>query len=167
MSTTQRSLLLAALALMLFGVAYGTLYTYRVEHQTLLVLREGYQEAFASAAARDLESAKGELAAAKRANQDYVRSVHIHTHLIKLAIVVLLLALMIPLVPDNSVRSARLATGLVIGILLFTLGVYLQGYSVGMIPESIAATGALLIIGCFAYLGLEINKGLNEAGSEG
>ena len=148
----QRRLILSGVFLMLIGVIYGAIHTYMVDHETLLVLRETYQEAFLSAAAGDMAAAEQSLENAKAANYRYVRAIDTHTHVIKLATLVILIALVYPLLGWSEGVRRWLSRGFVTGVVLFPLGLFLQIYAESIVLRGLAAVGALLVIASFTLV---------------
>jgi uncharacterized membrane protein YgdD (TMEM256/DUF423 family) len=162
-SGLQKRLLLFAIAVMLGSSLFGALYAYRVEHQTLLTMRESYRGAFLAAAKGELRRGQALLGQAEEMNRRRVRHIDAHTHFIKLSTLVLLIALAYPVIGFAQRTRAALATGLLAGAVLFPAGVFLQVYSGSVLFRALAAFGALLAIACFALLAVGLFRGLEDA----
>ena len=152
MTVEQRRLIIGSIVLMLVGTVYGAVYTYVVEHETLLVLRETYKSAFVAAADGNMDAARAALERAKGMNYRYVRMIDSHTHIIKLATLVLLIALLYPLIGWQASTRRWLAVGFTAGVVIFPTGLFLQMYSTTVVFRALAAAGAVLVIGCFTLI---------------
>ena len=142
----QRSLAAGALALMLLGSAGGLLHGLATGHETLLGLREHHEPAFTLAAQGQRDVAARELQQALQDNARYVRVIDTHTHVIKLASLAMLLAFLLPLLHLGGHGRNLVAAGFLCGAILFPCGVLLQVWVPGMLFQSVAALGALLVI---------------------
>jgi len=148
----QRSLVLAAIGLVLLSSAGGLMYGRALEHRTLLELREQYQGAFRAAAAGDMAEARAALRAGQRANSVHVRVIDAHTHWIKLATLILMVSAVLPLCGWSASGQRRFAAALLGGAVLFPAGVLLQVPFPGVSLQTVAAVGALLVIGAMVML---------------
>lgn len=144
--SVQRPLAAGALALMLAGSAGGLMHGLSVGHESLLSLREHHQPVFEQAARGDMTAARAKLQHAIGRNFRYVRVIDAHTHIIKLASLALLLSFLLPLLPlGDPIRHAA-GRGFLSGAVLFPGGVLLQVWVPGLLFQSVAALGAVLVI---------------------
>jgi hypothetical protein len=146
MPDAQRNLILAGLVLILASSVGGIWYAFAVEHETLLLLREQYQAAFSAAAANDMTAALEALGEGQRENYRYVRMIDAHTHVIKLASLLMLVGLLVSVLGWNHRTRQGLAWLLAVGVVLFPLSVLSQIYISGPMFKLGAALGALMII---------------------
>jgi hypothetical protein len=146
MAGAQRNLILAGLVLILASSVGGIWYAFAVEHESLLLLREQYQAAFTAAAADDMAAALEALGEGQRANYRYVRMIDAHTHVIKLASLLILVGLLMSALVWSDETRRRLAWLLGIGVVLFPLSVLSQTYVSGPMFKVGAALGAIMII---------------------
>jgi hypothetical protein len=159
-SRTQQWMLAGGLLLAVLGILFGFTYAYRVQHQTLLVLRESYSKGFVAAAQNEPIAADRALQQARLANYRYGRIVDVHTHIIKLASVLLLGALLCPLIAASEARKRALAVLFAVGACVFPAGVLAEVFWPGRTPQAMAAAGALLVIFSFAGMTLGLLSGL-------
>ena len=146
MGNAQRNLILVGLLLILASSVGGVWYAFAVEHQTLLLLREQYEQAFTAAADHDMTAALAALGEGQHANYRYVRMIDAHTHVIKLASLLILIGLLMSVLGWNDQTRQRLAWVLGIGVVLFPLSVLAQIYVSGPMFKAGAALGAIMII---------------------
>ncbi len=162
MSASQKWLIQGGIFLILLGLVYGLAHTFLVQHGTLPVLRESYREAFTAAAQGQLERSQASLEQAKKMNYRYVRVIDVHTHVIKLATLLILIGLLYPQVSWGKRTKSLLAMGFVTGTWLFPAGVFAEIFSTSTFPKALAAGGALLAIGSFALILLGIARGIRQ-----
>jgi len=143
MSGCQRLLIVAGLTLVTAGLLFGFVYGFVVEHGTLLVLKEAYGASLRNAAAGDWEASRFAFASGRFANYILVRAVDVHTHLIKMATLVLLLGLLWPLIRS---RASSRAAAFVLGAVLFPAGVFAEIYTTSIMAKGLAALGAGIAI---------------------
>ncbi len=161
--SAQQRLILTGVAMMLVGTLYGAVHNFLVDHETLLVLKETYQSAFMSAAAGDMAAAEQALETAKAMNYRYVRAIDTHTHIIKLATLIVLIALVYPLLSWSEGIRRWLSRGFVAGAVMFPLGLFLQIYAQSILLRGLAAAGALLVIACFTLVVVGLFKANSQA----
>ncbi len=142
----QRSLAVAALALMLLSSIGGLVHAFSTGHETLLRLREHHEPAFTQAARGRTEASQTELEHAIRQNFGHVRVIDAHTHVIKLASLALMLSFIVPLLPLTDRGRRMLAVTFLAGTLLFPGGVLAQVWMPGVVFQGVAAIGAVLVI---------------------
>ena len=158
MASQQRLVIIIALSLILISSLAGAFFAFSVEQETLLKLREQYETAFVSAAGNDLQTASASLQHAEKLNYRYVRIIDAHTHIIKLATLLLLISLLLPLLNWACKIQLRFAMTLATGCVLFPASIFLQIYVSGLVFKAGAAIGALLIIACMSVLVLSLFK---------
>jgi hypothetical protein len=149
-SDVRRVLAIGALGLMLLGFVLGSWHGARVDSRTLLVLREAYAPAFAAQVRGETGLARAALARAQEANLEHTRVIGAHTHVIKLATVLLVIALSWPVLAGSERRKRLLAGALVAGAVLFPVGLLLQAFHPGVITRAVTALGAGLALVSFA-----------------
>lgn len=150
MSSWQRRLTAAALWLVAAGIVVGLAHAAAVRYNTLLVLQSrAHWTAAELALQNDPQQA---IEAAENKSYTSIRIVDAHTHIIKLATVLLLLPLVYPLINLPEKQKRTLSIALLTGICVFPLGVLAEIYVRGRSAQAIAAAGAMLIILAFAGL---------------
>jgi hypothetical protein len=150
MSGAQRKLAAAALLLVAAGILFGFGHAVAVRYNTLPVLQ--YRAQWTTAALAAQHGPNEAIQAAGRNSYTYTRVVDAHTHVIKLATVLLILALIYPLVSLPEKRKRMLAIMFLAGNCVFPLGVLAEIYVRGRSAQVLAAAGAMLVI--FAFAGL-------------
>ena len=155
MSRARRILITGGIALAVWGMAYGTWYAIFAEHQALENIGASLSAAFSSAAQRDAVQSMAALSRYKEFKYVYDRQVDVHGHWIGLAMVLIVLGLCFDQVSFSEKLKTWLAVGILAGAVLFPLGVLLQVFSQGPLPEILAILGAALEIAalCFVALG--------------
>jgi|SRR5713101_1030036 hypothetical protein len=148
MSGSQRTLTVAALLLVAAGIVFGFAHAAAVRYNTLPVLQ--YREHWTAAALASQNGRRDAIQAAEHKGYTYTRVVDAHTHIIKLATVLLLVALVYPLISLPEKRKRTLAIVLITGVCVFPLGVLAEIYVQGRSAQVVAAVGALLVILAFA-----------------
>lgn len=146
MNSSRKLLILSGFALAIFGMAYGLHYAVFVEHQTLDQMGGSLSRAFVSAAEGNLPQANQSLDEYAQHRFVYVRQVDAHSHWIGLAMLLLALGLVFDRVGFSPRVRSVLAAGIVLGCVIFPLGVLLETIDSGKIPQIIAVTGSALII---------------------
>jgi hypothetical protein len=152
MNSSRKLLILSGLALAIFGMAYGLHYAVYVEHQSLDRMGGSLSQAFVSSAGRDLPQANQSLDEYAKRRFIYVRQVDAHSHWIGLAMLLLALGLVFDRVGFSAHIRSLLATTLVVGCVIFPLGVLLETVDSGKIPQVIAVAGSALIIVSLAVI---------------
>jgi hypothetical protein len=148
MNGFQRTLMAAALLLVAAGIVAGFAHAAAAQYNTLPVLQ--YRAHWAAASLASQNGPRDAIQAAEHKAYAYTRVVDAHTHIIKLATVLLLVALVYPLICLPEKRKRILAIVLVIGICVFPLGVLAEIYVRGRSAQVVAAVGAMLVILAFA-----------------
>ena len=141
MTSVQRGIFIAALLLAAGGIGLGFVQAAMVGHATAPVQNFRTQWTAASQGATvDPVSYRN------------VRVIDAHTHIIKLASVLLLIGLMYPLIAISERAMRWLAVLFVAGSCLFPLGVVGEIYIDGLAPQAVAALGALLVLISFSVV---------------
>jgi hypothetical protein len=148
MSSWQRTLTAAALWLVATGIVVGLGHTTAVRSNTLPVLQ--YRAHWTAAELASQNGPQQAIQAAENNSYTLTRIVDAHTHIIKLATLLLLLALVYPLIHLPEKQKRTLSIALLTGICVFPLGVVAEIYVRGHSAQAIAAAGAMLIILTFA-----------------
>ncbi len=147
-----KNLTLIALCFILLSSISGGIFAFKVEQETLLLLREQYQAAFAAAMDHDIQAAQSHMREAQQQNFRYVRIIDAHTHYIKLSILLLLAGFLLLSCDWQRKSQLLVLSAMVAGIVLFPTSVYLQTLSPGILFQCSAAAGALLIITSTAFI---------------
>lgn len=150
MSAAQRTLIRIALLLVAAGIALGFFHATVVRYNTMPVLQ--YQAHWTAASPAAESGAEAAIRAAEYQSYTYTRVVDAHTHIIKLATVLLLIAILYPLIALPEKRRRMVAIAMVVGIFVFPLGVLSEIYLRGPLGPAVAAIGAMLVILSFAGL---------------
>jgi hypothetical protein len=150
MSGAQRTLTVAALLLVAAGILVGFGHAMAVRYNTLPVLQ--YRAHWTAAALTSQNGPRDAIQAAEHESYTYTRVVDAHTHIIKLATVLLLAALVYPLIRLPEKLKRTLAIVLLTGICVFPLGVLAEIYVRGRSAKAVAAVGAMLVILAFAAM---------------
>lgn len=154
MARSRKILMIAGLALAIWGMSYGFYYAVFAEHQTLDAMGASLTSAFQSAARRDLSGVAARIDAYARAEFVYVRQVDAHSHWIGLAMLLFVLGLAFDRVNFAEVARRRLAWTLVAGSALFPLGVLWETANRGIAPKALAILGAALVTASLALVAL-------------
>jgi hypothetical protein len=146
MSGASRLLLFGGIALAAFGMLYGLHYALFVEHQTLDGMGGSLATAFTSAADRHMPEAHGAIAAFGATKYDYVRQVDVHSHWIGLAMLMIVLGVVFDHLAFGERIRFWIALGLLVGAVVFPLGVILQTESHGgAFASALAIAGSVLV----------------------
>jgi hypothetical protein len=148
MNGFQRTLMAAALLLVAAGIVAGFAHAAAAQYNTLPVLQ--YRAHWAAASLASQNGPRDAIQAAEHKAYTYTRVVDAHTHIIKLATVLLLVALVYPLICLPDKRKRILAIMFLVGICVFPLGVLAEIYVRGRSAQVVAAVGAMLVILGFA-----------------
>jgi len=148
MTSSQKLLVNAALWLTGVGIIVGFLQAALVRYETFPVLQ--HRAHWAAAALPVQDSASQPTPSAERQAFVYTRLIDAHTHVIKVATVMLLVALLFPLITIPEGKKRMLTVLFVVGNVFFPVGVVAEIYVEGYPAETLAAVGALLIIIAFA-----------------
>jgi hypothetical protein len=150
MSAARRFLILGGIALALLGMGYGMWYAVFAEHQELDGIGKSLATGFSAAAEHHPADADGALQQYRELKYAYDRHVDVHGHWVGLAMLLILLGIAFDRVKFSESMKLLLAVGLLIGALLFPLGVLLQTFSHGAGPRALAVAGSALVIASLA-----------------
>jgi hypothetical protein len=150
MTGWQRKLTLAALWLIAAGILVGLGHAAAAQYNTLPVLQ--YRAHWMAASLASQSGPSEAVEAAQHKSYLYTRIIDAHTHIIKLATVLLLVAFVYPIITAPDKRKRTLAVILVTGICVFPLGVVAEIYTRGRSAQGVAALGAMMVILAFAGL---------------
>lgn len=150
MSAAQRLLVLGGIALALIGMSYGLWYALFAEHQELDGIGKSLATGFSAAAERHPAETDGALRQYRELKYAYDRHVDVHGHWIGLAMLAILLGIAFERLHFSESVKLLLAGGLLIGSLMFPLGVLLQTFSHGAGPRAVAVGGSALVIASLA-----------------
>jgi hypothetical protein len=150
MSTAQRLLILGGIGLALLGMTYGLWYAVFAEHQELDGIGKSLVAGFSLAAERNAAAASAALRQYKELKYAYDRHVDVHGHWIGLAMLLIVLGIAFDRVELTERMKLLLSAGLLLGSLLFPLGVLLQTFSHGVAPRAVAVAGSALVIASLA-----------------
>ena len=154
MSGSRRLLIIGGIALAIWGMSYGLWYAVFAEHQALDNIGSSLAGSFAAAADRDPALMESSLQQYREAKYVYERQVDVHGHWIGLAMVLIVLGIGFDRVNFAERFRLFLAIGLLVGAVVFPLGVLLQTISHGPLPRAVAIVGSGFVIaglvGCAA-----------------
>ncbi len=146
MSAARRLLILGGIGLALLGMIYGLWYAVFAEHQELDGIGKSLATGFSAAGARDPRAAEDALQQYRELKYTYDRHVDVHGHWIGLAMLLIVLGIAFDRVALTERMKMLLSAGLLLGSLLFPLGVLLQTYGHGVAPRAVAVAGSALVI---------------------
>jgi hypothetical protein len=154
MSGSRRLLIIGGIALAIWGMSYGLWYAAFAEHQALDNIGTSLAEGFAAAAGRNPALMESSLQEYREAKYVYDRHVDVHGHWIGLAMLLIVLGIGFDRVNLPERFKLFLGLGLLMGAVVFPLGVVLQTFSHGPLPRAIAIAGSGFVIvglvGCAA-----------------
>lgn len=146
MSRSRRLLIVGGIALAVWGMGYGLWYAVFAEHQALDNVGASLAESFAAAADRNPAIVEASLERYREAKYVYDRQVDVHGHWIGLAMLLIVLGAGFDRVSFSERLKLFLALGLIVGSVVFPLGVLLQTMSHGALPRAVAIGGSALVI---------------------
>ena len=146
MNSAKQVLLFGGIILALLGMTYGLWYAVFAEHQALDGIGASLTNAFTAVANGNQELAAENLRQYRQAKYTYDRQVDAHSHWIGLSMVLIVLGLGFDYVTFSAKQKLALAWTLLLGALLFPLGVLLQTLSHGMAPKAMAIAGSGLVV---------------------
>lgn len=146
MERSRKIMLVGGLLLTLWGMGYGLYYALFDEHQTLERMGERLVAGFAHAANREMPQARAALGEFGETKFEYVREVDVHSHWTGLAMLLVLFGIVFDRVAFDERWRCWLAILLVVGSVLFPLGVILQTVDRGLGPQALAVLGAVALI---------------------
>ena len=153
MSPARRLLIFGGIGLALLGMIYGLWYAVFAEHQELDGIGTSLATGFSAAAERNSAVAQGALQQYRELKYTYDRHVDVHGHWIGLAMLLIVLGLAADRIRFGEQMKLALSSGLLLGSLLFPLGVLLETFSHGVVPRALAVAGSALVIVSLAVMG--------------
>jgi hypothetical protein len=146
MSGSRRLLIVGGIALAVWGMSYGLWYAVFAEHQALDNIGASLAGSFAAAADRSPAGREASLERYREAKYVYDRQVDVHGHWIGLAMLLIVLGIGFDRVKFSEGFKFLLALGLLLGSVIFPLGVLLQTMGHGPLPRAIAIAGSAFVI---------------------
>jgi hypothetical protein len=146
MSSSRRLLIVGGIALAVWGMSYGLWYAVFAEHQALDSIGGSLAGSFAAAADRNPAGTEASLEQYREAKYVYDRQVDVHGHWIGLAMLLIVLGIGFDRVSFSARLKVFLAAGLLVGSVVFPLGVLLQTMSHGPLPRGVAIVGSGFVI---------------------
>ena len=147
MSRARKLLVFGGIALAGLGMLYGLHYAVFVEHQTLDQMGGSLARAFVSAAGRNMPEAHAAVNTYGAVKYDYVRQVDVHSHWIGLAMLMIVLGMVFDSVAFGERTRLWIALALLLGSVVFPLGVILQTANHGgTVASALAVVGSVLVI---------------------
>lgn len=154
MIASRRLLILGGIALAIWGMAYGLWYALAAEHQALDSIGASLSDGFAAAANREPAAMDAALDTYRQAKYVYDRQVDVHSHWIGLAMLLIVLGIGFERVAFPERWRAVIGAALLLGAIVFPLGVLMQTWSHGPLPRAVAIVGSALLIGGLAITAL-------------
>src|SRR5467141_4414610 len=146
MSGSRHLLIIGGIALAVWGMSYGLWYAVFAEHQALDNVGASLAGSFAAAADRNPAAMEASLDRYREGKYIYDRQVDVHGHWIGLAMLLIVLGIGFDRVNFSERLKLFLALGLLLGSVVFPLGVLLQTMSHGPLPRAIAIVGSGFVI---------------------
>jgi hypothetical protein len=154
MNGARRLLIMGGIALALWGMGYGLWYAVFAEHQALNGIGSSLAAAFDASARRDPGAAEAAFNNYKEAKYVYDRQVDVHGHWIGLAMLLIVVGIAFDRIRFAERTKLVLASALASGAVIFPLGVLLQTFDRGWLPQGIAIFGSALLILALAGIAL-------------
>ena len=148
MNRARKVLIFGGTLLAAFGMLYGLHYAVFVEHQTLDGMGGSLTRAFTNAAGAD--DSELALTAYRDSKYNYVRQVDVHSHWIGLAMLMIVLGVVFDEVALGERARFAIALAMLLGSIVFPLGVILQTARMAGLGSSLAIAGSALVIGALA-----------------
>jgi hypothetical protein len=150
MSQARKLLIFGGIFLAALGMVYGLHYAVFVEHQTLDRMGGSLAGAFTHAAERRWDESQLALLAYRETKYDYVRQVDVHSHWIGLAMLLIVLGVVFDEVAFEERARSAIALAMLIGSIVFPLGVILQVARLAQLGSVLAIAGSALIMAALA-----------------
>jgi hypothetical protein len=150
MSQARKVLIFGGIFLAALGMVYGLHYAVFVEHQTLDRMGGSLAAAFTHAAERRWDDSQLALLAYRETKYDYVRQVDVHSHWIGLAMLLIVLGVVFDEVAFEERARSAIALAMLIGSIVFPLGVILQVARLAQLGSVLAIAGSALITAALA-----------------
>jgi dipeptide/tripeptide permease len=148
--SARQVLLIGGFALGVLGMSYGLWYAVFAEHQALDGIGQSLTSGFQAAADRNSAGAQRALLQYREAKYAYDRQVDVHGHWIGLSMLLIVLAIGFDRIAISEQKKLLLAWTLLLGSVLFPLGVLMQTWSRGPGPKGVAVLGSALVIAALA-----------------
>lgn len=146
MNAARKLLILGGIALAFTGMLYGLHYALFVEHQMLDDMGRSLTTVFVHGAERDWKGSETALLAYQKTKYEYVRQVDLHSHWIGLAMLMIVLGVVFDEVSFSERARFLIALALLVGSLVFPLGVLLQTVRMVGLGSAFAIAGSALVI---------------------
>jgi hypothetical protein len=150
--SSRQLLLFGGIALALLGMSYGLWYAVFAEHQALDGIGHSLATSFQAAAGRNTAAAEQALLQYREAKYTYDRQVDVHGHWIGLSMLLMVLAIASDRIALAEKWKLLLAWVLLLGSVLFPLGVLMQTWSHGSFPRAAAILGSAMVIAALAAM---------------
>ena len=147
MNRARKVLIFGGTLLAAFGMLYGLHYAVFVEHQTLDGMGGSLARAFTNAAERRGDDSQLALTAYRDIKYTYVRQVDVHSHWIGLAMLMIVLGVVFDEVTFGERARFAIALAMLLGSIVFPLGVILQTARMARLGSVLAIAGSALVIG--------------------
>jgi hypothetical protein len=164
MSASRRLLIVGGIVLAVWGMGYGLWYAVFAEHQALDNIGASLARSFVAAAERNPVVMEDSLRQYREAKYVYDRQVDVHGHWIGLAMLLIVLGIGFDRVGFPERLKLLLASSLLVGAVVFPLGVLLQTMSHGAFPRAVAVVGSASVIAGLAGSAL---GAMRQVGSTG
>src|SRR6185437_11774736 len=148
--SARQLLLFGGITLAILGMSYGLWYAVFAEHQALDEIGVSLTSEFQAAAQRNPVDAEKALLQYRQAKYNYDRHVDVHGHWLGLSMLLIVLAIASDQISIAEKWKFLLALGLLLGSVLFPLGVLMQTWSHGTLPRAVAIIGSGLVIASLA-----------------
>jgi hypothetical protein len=145
MSGSRSVLIAGGVALAAFGMLYGLHYAVFVEHQMLDRMGGSLAATFLNASARDWTASSSALADYVATKYKYVRQVDVHSHWIGLGMLMIVLGAAFEGVALRESTRRWIAIAMLMGSVIFPLGVILQTAGRSWVPSALAIGGSALV----------------------
>lgn len=150
--SARQLLLFGGIALAILGMSYGLWYAVFAEHQALDGIGRSLASSFQATAERNTTVAAQSLLQYRQAKYAYDRQVDVHGHWIGLAMLLIVLAISSDRIAIAERWKLLLAWTLLLGSVLFPLGVLMQTWSHGSFPRAAAILGSAMVIAALAAM---------------
>jgi len=152
MSASRKLLLIGGLMLVLWAMAYGLWYALFAEHRHLEGMGASLATAFTRAAERNMTEADAAMDAYAKMKFAYVRHVDVHSHWGGLALLLIIFGAIFDRLQFHERTRFWLAVALLVGSVLFPLGVILQVADRGWLPRALAVLGSGMVTAAIVFV---------------
>jgi hypothetical protein len=146
MSPARSVLVFGGLGLAALGMLFGLYYAVFIEHQALDKMGGSLATAFIHAAERDRGSSESALITYGETRYDYVRQVDVHSHWVGLAMLMIVFGVLFDEVAFGERIRFWIAFALLMGSVLFPLGVILETARLELFGSVLAIAGSALVM---------------------